>query len=119
MAKVSPPKNTRTFAVTILQGRGSDIRRVAGQSAKAVEMEIEGTLAGGDVIKSVDYLGFRQVYAQPDDDLNGDLIFRVGDGNDAFFVKRGDPGFHHLLSLDTEGVSAVDSFYARMNADYE
>ena len=116
---MSPPKKTRTFAVNIRQGRGPYIWRVAGQSARAVEMEIEGRLVGGDVIESVVYLGFKPVYAEPDDDSNGDVKFLVGDGNDAFVVKRGDPGFHHLLSLDTEGVSGVDSFYARMNADYE
>ncbi|MFP3745622.1 hypothetical protein SB816_21345 [Achromobacter sp. SIMBA_011] len=82
-------------------------------------MEIKGRLVGGDVIGPVVYLGFKPVCAEPDDDSNGDVKFLVGDGNDAFVVKRGDPGFHHLLSLDTEGVSGVDSFYVRMNADYE
>ena len=117
MTKMSPPKKTGAFAVTIRRGRGPYTWRVAGQSARAVEMEIEGRLAGGDVIGSVVYLGFKPVYAEPDDDSNGDVKFLVGDGDDAFVVKRSDPGFHHLLSPDTEGVSGVDSFYARLNAD--
>lgn len=115
MIQNAPLKKTRTYRVTILNGFGQKIFHEAGQSAKALEREILALLTSEQKLGSIEYVGFYPVSSEPDDDSQAGVRFFVEGPNEVFPVVQGQPGFDHLLSLDAQGVTAVDRFNANYN----